>query len=138
MKVWEKYGSLKRNEIISDILKVIEHKIDFNIPDDYHEFLINYTGFENHIGDHYVVIWDLDELMEFNTDYEVFELVQNGLGIGSNGSSEMIVLKKDENNEFKILLIPYLDLDEKETYIEIGNSFSDLFNRLEADESWFK
>jgi hypothetical protein len=138
MKVWEKYGSLKRKEIVSDILKVIEDKIDFKIPDDYHEYLMNYTGFENHIGTEYVVIWDLVELIEFNTDYEVFELMQNGLGIGSNGSSEMIVLKKIDNNKFKILLIPYLDLDEEDTYIEIGDSFLDLFFRLESNKRWFK
>jgi hypothetical protein len=138
MKVWEKYGSLKRKEIISDIFKVIQDKIDFKIPDDYQEYLINYTGFENHIGTEYVVIWDLVELMEFNTDYEVFELMQNGLGIGSNGSSEMIVLKKIDNNKFKILLIPYLDLDEEDTYIEIGDSFLDLFYRLESNKRWFK
>lgn len=138
MKVWEKYGSLKRTEILSDILREIEDKIDFIIPEDYNEFLTNYTGFENHIGEQYVIVWDLNELMEFNTDYEVFELIQNGLGIGSNGSSEMIVLKMDDNKEFKILLVPYLDLDQEETYINIGNSFSDLFNRLEANESWFK
>ena len=138
MKIWEKYGSLKRTAITTNKLKAIEDKVGFHVPNDYNEFLISYTGFENHIGKQYVVIWDLHELMEFNTDYEVFELVKNGLGIGSNGSIEMIVLKQYENNVFKILLIPYLDLDQKETYIEIGNSFSDFFIRLEAKEDWFK
>lgn len=136
-ELWEKYGSMEKDYSCDEIIKSIEGKIGFQLPLDYRLFAKKYLGFESTIGLEYVVMWDAEEIIEFNTDYEVFAELKNGLGIGLNGSSEMIALRKIDDNEFRILLIPYLDLDEEDTYIEIGHSFTDFFERLESGKEWF-
>lgn len=136
--IWEKYGGNKKDYLCDEIIADIENRVGFYLPEDYKLFAKRYLGFGNEIGPEYVDIWDSEEIIEFNTDYEVFSYLKDGLGIGSNGSSEMIALKKIDDTEFKILLVPFLDLEEEETFIEIGNSFTDFFERLELGIEWFK
>jgi hypothetical protein len=135
--IWEKYGTKRISPLKKSIFQLIENKVGFQLPEDYKFFSENYPGLDNFIGEQYVSIWNVENLIEYNTDYEVFNEFKKGIGIGSNGSSEMIALKKTKENTFKIILVPYLDLDDEATHIQIGDSFINFFERLESGKEWF-
>jgi hypothetical protein len=79
---------------------------------------------------------ELDELLELNKNIKVVDNLRNTLGIGGNGSSELIALEYFDENNFKIVLTPLIDLD-KECHIVIGKSFTDFLVRLENGQEWF-
>ena len=72
-----------------------------------------------------------------NNSYQITDNLVNTIGIGGNGSSEFITIEFTKNNEYRVVLSPFIDLD-KNYHIEIGNSFTDFFERLENGKNWFE
>lgn len=115
--------------------KVIESFIGFPLPQDYIYFLNNYSGHESHIGPEYVKLWGIDEIIEENSAYGI-NSISNTLGIGSNGSSEFIGIEILDENIYRIIISPYIDLNHK-YHIEIGSSFTNFLGRLNDNKEWF-
>ena len=118
-------------------IALIEQFTNFNLPKDYKAYLKNYSGFEANIGKEFVELWDLEELPDRNHACGIFENLPDTLAIGGNGSSEFIAIERDENDQYRIVLSPFIDLD-KQYHIEIGASFSDFLIRLENEQEWFE
>jgi hypothetical protein len=135
-EVLAKYNVPQRIVSNKEAINEIESKIGFNIPEDYKCFLLNYHGFENSIGEEYVSLWDLDEIVEQNEGYLVIENLPSTIGIGSNGASELIALAKNADGNLRVVLTPLIDLSE-EFYIQIGYSFTDFLLRLDKGQEWF-
>lgn len=132
----EKHGGERRKKQMKDKVEKIEREIGFNFPKDYRRFVMNYTGFENRIGKEFVRLWNLEELIEFNSDYGIIEELENTIGIGTNGGGEFIAIEKLNDKKNRIVLSPLIDLD-KDYHMEIGDSFSDFLMRLENGIQWF-
>jgi len=132
-----KYNFPKRLTPAPATFKEIETRAGFQLPDDYKYYLMNYMEHEEFIGPQFLRLWDIDNIMERNNDYGITDSLPNTLGIGSNGGGEFIAIELYEKNSFRIILSPFIDLDEQ-YHIEIGESFTDMFIRLENDELWFK
>ena len=49
-------------------------------------------GFEEHIGEEYVRLWDFDELVEMNKGYGITDNMTKTLGIGGNGVGNLLQL----------------------------------------------
>lgn len=116
-------------------IKDIESIIGFTLPIDYTLFLNNYAGFESHIGNEYIKLWGVEEIVEINTSYGLTTL-SNTIGIGSNGASEFIAIELTDLQEYRVVLSPFIDLD-KSYNIEIGTSFIDFLARLDNGKQWF-
>lgn len=136
-EILNQYNCPKRINQSSITIEQIEQTVQFKIPEDYKIYLQNYSGFESTIGNEFVRLWDLDELIEANKDYGIFEQLPNTLGIGGNGGGEFIALELLENDYHRIVLSPFIDLD-KGYHIEIGTSFSDFLLRLQNGREWFE
>lgn len=130
-----KYGVLKRTDKPKATFEEVEKLIGFKLPDDYKNFATNYLEFEDFIGEQNVRLWDFDEIVEINTDYQIFKYLPKTLGIGGNGSGEFIAIEHLGDNNVRIVLSPFII--EKEAHIEIGNSFTDFLQRLENGQEWF-
>ena len=133
----EKYGSKRRIELATENINLIKQKIGFELPNDYKEFLNKYTGFENFIGKEFVRLWDVEEVIENNVDYQIIKELNKTIGIGSNGGGEFVGIQKMLNGNCRIILSPFIDLDE-EYHTEIGDSFTNFLVRLEEGIEWFK
>jgi hypothetical protein len=129
-----KHGFIKRKT--DNNYQSIEDALGFQLPDDYKYYLNNYDGFENSIGEEYVRLWQFDELMESNEGYEIFEL-PNIMAIGGNGGGEFIGIEFLDENTYRLILAPFIGMDESEYYIEIGTSFTDMLTRLDKGQAWF-
>lgn len=132
-----KYNFPKRTQKSKTKIEQIQRILNFNLPNDYLFFLQNYSGFEQFIGSEFVRLWDIDELIGANTDYQIFENLPKTLAIGGNGSSEFIAIEQTVDNSIRVVLTPFIDLD-KQYHIEIGISFTDFLQRLDNGQEWFK
>lgn len=133
----KKYGIRKRTESITDQVGLVEQKFGFCLPRDYIEFASNYFGFEKFIGEEFLRLWNLEELIQMNIDYEITTELDNTIGIGTNGASEFIAIEKIAKENFRVVLSPFIDLN-KECHIDIGSSFTNFLLRLNHGKEWFE
>lgn len=130
-QILEKLGCQKRSKELPDDFREIEQATGFTLPNDYKTFLRKYGECDGSLNEQWLVLWPFEEILPANWDYEIFEALENMLGIGSNGGNEMIGLCADG----KLVLMQFIGLDEP---IEIGTSFTDMLERLEAGKKWFE
>jgi hypothetical protein len=134
-EIFSKYEIAKRISKPKTTFEEIEKIINFKLPEDYKSFALNYSEFEDFIGEQYIRLWNFDEIIEINTEYGIFENLPKTLGIGGNGSGEFIAIEKLYNDKLRVILSPFII--EKEAHIEIGNSFTEFLERLENGTEWF-
>jgi len=131
-----KYDFPKRETRNALVFDNIEQIIGFQLPEDYKFYLMNFIGHECFIGPEYVKLWDFDSLLENNIGYGTIGDQTNVLAIGGNGAGECIAIDHlDENND-RIVLSPFIGFD-RENYISIGSSFTDMLVRLDNGKEWF-
>lgn len=136
-EIVEKYGSRKKDKSAMEKIQLVESMIGFELPHDYRQFVERYEGFENIIGKEFIRLWDVEDLIQSNVDYQIFNELEHTIGIGTNGGGEFIAIEKIAINEFRIILSPLIDLSKK-YHIEIGLTFTDFLIRLEKGEEWFE
>lgn len=136
-EILKKYDWPIRTTLDKTDLVDIEREIGFALPADYKDFLFRHGGHETQIGEEYVKLWDKDELLSLNQDYRILENLPATIGIGDNGAGEFIGIEKLEDGRLRIILTPFIDLDNQ-YHIEIGKSFTDFLLRLDNGEEWFK
>lgn len=130
-----KYEVVKRTDKLKTTFAEVENLVNFKLPEDYKTFATKYLEFEDFIGEQNVRLWNFDEIIEINTDYQIFKYLPRTLGIGGNGSGEFIAIENLDDNNLRIVLSPFII--EKEVHIEIGTSFTDFLQRLENGKEWF-
>ncbi|MWB96187.1 SMI1/KNR4 family protein [Flavobacterium sp. GA093] len=135
-EIVKKYSFPKRAINASVEIAEIESYSKLKLPKDYVFFLENYFGIDQFIGFEFIKLWNLEEIIEFNKNYNIIEQLPHTIGIGSNGSGEFIGIKFDQDENIKIILSPFIDLDSKYN-IEIGTSFTDFLVRLDNGIDWF-
>jgi len=136
-EIFNKYNfeRLNKNSLIN--IGEIEASIKFRLPDDYRYYLENYLGFEGFIGEEFVRLWDVDEILDINKNYGVIENLPNTIAIGSNGASEFVAIELINNGNFRVVLSSFIDLDIN-SHVEVGESFKDFLIRLDYGKAWFK
>lgn len=132
-----KYNCSQRTGKPITQVEQIEQIAGFKLPADYLTFALKYSGFEAHFGIEFVGLWDFDELLQTNRDYQIFDSLPKTLGIGGNGSSEFIAMELMDDGKMRVVLSPLIDLD-RQYHIAIGDSFTDFLIRLDSGREWFK
>ena len=116
-----KYNFPKRTRQSQTTFEEIENNIGFPLPNDYKFYLENYEGYEEFIGPELVSLWDFDEILTSNTEYDIFRNLPKTLAIGSNPSSEFIGIEFVRKDKYRVVLSPFIDLSSK-YHIDIGES----------------
>ncbi|SHM10785.1 SMI1/KNR4 family protein [Flavobacterium saccharophilum] len=135
-KIVTKYNFPKRDVTDSVEIAEIESYSKLKLPKDYIFYLENYHGIDQFIGVEFINLWSLEEIITSNKNYNIVEGLQQTIGIGSNGSGEFIGIKFDQDENVKIILSPFINLNSKHN-IEIGTSFTDFLVRLDKGVDWF-
>jgi hypothetical protein len=135
-RIISKYSFPKRDVNASVQIADIESYSKLKLPEDYVFYLKNYHGIDQFIGVEFINLWSLEEIIESNENYNIVEQLPYTIGIGSNGSGEFIGIIWDQNENVKIILSPFIDLNSK-YHIEIGSSFTDFLVRLDNGVDWF-
>jgi hypothetical protein len=134
--ILDKYSFQKRSGKRQINITDIEAAFNFEFPQDYKYYLLNYKGYDDFIEKEYVVLWNEDELIRFNKAMSIQEYLPRCFAIGGNGSGELIVLESIRLGAIRVVLAPTICISP-EDFVEIGSSFTDFLIRLETGRSWF-
>ena len=98
------------------------------LPTDYLDFLARSNGGEGFVGREYLILWKAEEIVTFNSDYQVAEFAPGIILFGSSGGGEGYAFDAREM-KFPVVRVPFIGLDLK--YAEaVAPSFSEMIFRL--------
>jgi len=107
-------------------IEMIEQQLKRKLPVQYNSFMTWSNGGEGSIGDNYLSLWKIEDLLQLNIDYEIqYYLSEEFLGIGTDGGGLCYGINMLNQKIFKISLGD-LDLNE---IIYIANSFSEFLGK---------
>ena len=110
-----------------DVITETENKLGIKFPSDYIEFMLFSNGCEGSIGESYLTVWPIEELVETNEDCEVEEYTPGLILFGSDGGEEAFAFDMRSDN-IKYIMVPYML--EFDAVIEQGSSIIEFFERL--------
>ena len=111
--------------------KQIEERFGKKLPADYIEFMREYNGGEGSVGENYIVLYPLSEIIQYNEEYEIEEFVPGLMLIGSNGGGEAFAIDY-RSDEIRFVMIPFIF--EEEAIIELSDSIEGFLQKAYNDE----
>lgn len=115
-----------------ELIEHIKAELSFSIPQEYCDFLIQGNGGDGFIGENYVILWKIEELIELNQSYQVSEYAPGLFLFGSNGGGEAFAFDL-RNSQVALVKIPFVGMDLRDV-IEMGASFTDFLSYLYYDK----
>ena len=115
------------HEAVSDF----EIATGMNLPADYRDFLKRNNGGEGFIGeDSYLMLWRVEDLQQFNKDYEVAEYLDNVLLVGSSGGGDAYGFDIGQK-PWAIIRVPFVGM-EPSLVESVAPTFSEFLEVLHA------
>jgi cell wall assembly regulator SMI1 len=115
--------------VAKNVLSAIETKLEKTLPADYKELLKISNGGEGSFGKEYLMIWAVEELVEYNQQYEVEKYAPGLLVFGSNGGGEAYAFDCRSGQFGGIVKVPFVGMDLK--YVRaLAPTFIDFLRRL--------
>jgi hypothetical protein len=109
-------------------LREFECKAGLRLPEEYVQFLRQADGGEGFIGNAYLILWRVAELVELNRAYQVAEYAPGLLLFGSDGGGEAFAF--DMRTEAKaIVAVPFVGM-ELELVRPFGSNFGAFLEEL--------
>ncbi len=105
-----------------------------SLPHSYVNFVRQKNGGEGFIGENYLSLWKIEELAQFNSDYEVEEYAPGFLFFASNGGGEGYAFDTAAE-AFPIHIIPFIGMSRGDA-IPVSQSFEGFFDALRREEFW--
>lgn len=99
------------------------HLLEGKLPESYLDFLLRANGGEGFIGEQYVVVWRVEELLDLNKDYEVDKYAPGLFLFGSNGAGEAFAF--DLNNAGCVVMVPFIGMSLNDAVV-VASTFDDL------------
>lgn len=94
-------------------IKKVEELLSINFPKEYYDFLLISNGGEGAIGQSYLVLWKIEDLIELNDAYGVEEFAPGLLIIGSDGGDTAYCI--DIRSDIKpFVQVPFIGMDLSE------------------------
>jgi hypothetical protein len=94
------------------VIRQLEAESRVRLPDDYAKFLQQANGGEGFVGNAYVILWRVEELLEMNKAYQVAEYAPGLFLFGSDGGGEAFAF--DTRSDAKpIVSVPFVGMELK-------------------------
>lgn len=110
------------------VIQRIESQANFRLPVDYVQFLREANGGEGFVGDSYIILWRVDELLELNAAYQVAEYAPGLFLFGSDGGGEAFAFDK-RIAEPPIVSVPFVGMD-LQLIRRIASNFAEFLEKL--------
>jgi hypothetical protein len=121
---FEGNGGVAKDQITS-----VQESIGRTLPGDFIDFLRKHNGGEGFVGDEYLILWKLEELREFNRDYEVHDYLPDVILFGSNGSGEAYGFRTSQV-PWDVIKVPFVGMAQ-DLCERVAGSFSEVLITLE-------
>lgn len=96
----------------------VEKTLEVNFPEDYKEFLLKCNGAEGKIGKYsYLDLWNIDQVLDMNSEESVKKYTPNFLYIGSDGSELIYAFDYKSVMGFSVVQMPFESTDIKDAQI---------------------
>lgn len=104
-------------------LDEVQKSLGINLPEQYANFMLLSNGYEGLIGNSYVVIWKIEDLVGLNDGYAVKEFSPHLIIFGSDGGGEAYAF--DTTKEMQIVNAPFigLGLEDEKVIAKVFNEF---------------
>ncbi|UJF35736.1 SMI1/KNR4 family protein [Paenibacillus hexagrammi] len=93
-----------------------ESKLGAKFPNDYKEFIVQSNGAEGTVGNAYLQLWAIDELVELNEGYAVKEFADGLIIFGSDGGGTAYSFDT-RYEKTTIVEVPFIGMDIDEITI---------------------
>lgn len=112
----------------ADVVDALSSSLGVALPSDYLGFLRQHNGGEGFVGDNYIIFWKIEELADFNREYEVEKYAPGIFLFGSSGGGEGYGFDT-QSVAMPIVRIPFIGMERR--YAEpVAKDFPDLFAKL--------
>jgi|SRR5579859_1648716 len=106
--------------------KVIS-SLDFQLPNDYLEFMQESNGAEGILGNNYLVLWRIEDLINSNKDYNVDQYAPGFFIFGSNGGGTAYAMDKQTH---VVVAFEFVGMLVTDSPTILGSSFTNFLERL--------
>jgi hypothetical protein len=109
----------------TSVIRQTESRCGLRLPTEYVDFLLKADGGEGFLpGGRYVILWEVEKLIELNEAYEVAEYAPGLLVFGSDGGGEAVAFDYRSASQ-PIVSVPFvgMDLAEARPLAPTFNSF---------------
>lgn len=93
-----------------DVIAEVESALQWSFPTDYKEFFEKINGGEGFIGENYLILWAVEELVQFNNEYEVQDYAPGLVLFGSDGGGEGYAFDT-RTTPTPIVQVPFIGMD---------------------------
>ena len=130
MNTLESHPEFNGNEPATiDSISACEKSLNYKLPKDYVEFLMIKNGGEGFIGNEsYLILWPIEDIVNFNREYEVANYCPGLLLIGSSGGGEAYAFDM-RNSPWSVVQVPFVGMDYSLVEL-IGLSFQGFIDTL--------
>ena len=114
------------------VLDSIEEAANIVLPDDYRAFMDRANGGEGFIGNEYLILWKAEELVKFNSEYEVAKYAPGLFLFASNGGGEGFAFDT-RVMPYQIVQVPFIGMSLKHA-THVADSYSELLERMHSSD----
>jgi hypothetical protein len=112
----------------------ITSELGIILPTSYLNFIRQRNGGEGFVGESYLSLWKIENLAQWNAEYEAGEYAPGFLFFASNGGGEGYAFNT-EVPSFPIHIIPFIGMSRDDA-IPVSDTFDGFFETLRRDEFW--
>ena len=112
----------------TEALDAVERHFGYALPAQYKNFMIAHDGGEGFVGNQYLVLWRVGELITLNRDYESDRYAPGLVLFGSNGGGEAFAFDLGDP-EMAIRMVPFIGMS-LENAVAVANGFDNFLARL--------
>lgn len=142
-EIIQKYFSDSQSELNTDkntvnpatdleTISEVEKELNIRFPKDYKDFLLITNGYEGSIGQSYVQLIRVEEVVKYTEMYGG-EFFSWAIYLGTDGGNEMFVLDKRED-QLQFGVMPFIGNDKD--FIPLGNTFKEFIKHLYYNDCW--
>jgi cell wall assembly regulator SMI1 len=109
-------------------LQIAERQCGAQLPEDYRRFLMLNNGGEGFIGKHYLILWKVEELHDFNIGYQVNIYAPGFLMFGSSGGGDGFAFDI-RTTPYRVMQVPFIGMSSSDAFF-VAESFTRLLERM--------
>ena len=114
--------------VVESKVKKVETELGINFPKDFIEFISNSNGAEGSIGENYLILWSIEDIIELNEAYGVNDFAKGLVLFGSDGGDTAFAFDTRTNETLNVT-VPFIGMD-LEDITTCSNSFNGFLQYL--------
>ncbi len=122
-------------QTLSGSMETVEDHFGCVFPEDYKTFLQLNNGGEGFVGEQYLILWRVEEIIGLNREYEVAEYAPGLILFGSNGGGEAFAFDI-RDKQIKIVVVPFIGMCI-ENVLFVAFDFNDFITQIAKPDGLF-